>query len=132
MYTNLVYFLRIMSLIIILNLLISELWSYTLYHKRVLSFKWNSSSVLLSVEFRVSFHHMRCQCFEYSFDLDSLWRYGTPGVEFEGKHTEEVCVLELFFLPGQVSCFSLHLYFELIFYYLECFFISVDNFYLAS
>ncbi|KFM68057.1 Lethal(2) giant larvae protein-like protein, partial [Stegodyphus mimosarum] len=27
--------------------------------------------------------------------------YGTPGVEFEGKHKEETCVTELFFLPGQ-------------------------------
>ncbi|XP_071041650.1 lethal(2) giant larvae protein homolog 1 isoform X2 [Parasteatoda tepidariorum] len=27
--------------------------------------------------------------------------YGAPGVEFEGKHKEESCVIELFFLPGQ-------------------------------
>ncbi|GFR33149.1 lethal(2) giant larvae protein homolog 1 [Trichonephila clavata] len=27
--------------------------------------------------------------------------YGAPGVEFEGKHKEETCVMELFFLSGQ-------------------------------
>ncbi|KAG8174350.1 hypothetical protein JTE90_005791, partial [Oedothorax gibbosus] len=33
--------------------------------------------------------------------------YGTPGVEYEGKHPEEVCVVELFFLPGQGRLISL-------------------------
>ncbi|GBM95723.1 Lethal(2) giant larvae 1 [Araneus ventricosus] len=27
--------------------------------------------------------------------------YGTPGMELEGTHKEEACVMELFFLPGQ-------------------------------
>ncbi|XP_054718851.1 lethal(2) giant larvae protein homolog 1-like [Uloborus diversus] len=33
--------------------------------------------------------------------LGSIRIYGAAGVEFEGKHKEETCVMELFFLPGQ-------------------------------
>lgn len=37
-------------------------------------------------------------------------RYGASGVEFEGTHDgateEETCVMELFFLPGQVKYFK--------------------------
>ncbi|GIX73484.1 lethal(2) giant larvae protein homolog 1 [Caerostris extrusa] len=34
-------------------------------------------------------------------EAENQSRYGTAGVEFEGKHKEETCVMELFFLPGQ-------------------------------
>lgn len=38
---------------------------------------------------------------EFSFNSDK--RFGAGGVEFDGAHENETCVMELFFLPGQVN-----------------------------